>query len=53
MVARGVVADFLPEATAREIDLGFSLAESVAVLADPLAVMSGPQSRRERRQIHA
>ncbi|MGY4435030.1 signal transduction histidine kinase [Bradyrhizobium sp. F1.13.1] len=40
LVARGVVEDFLPEATAREIDLGFTLAESVAVLADPLVVMS-------------
>lgn len=39
-IAKGVVADFLPEASAREIDLGFTLAESVAMTADPLAIAS-------------
>lgn len=39
-IAKGVVADFLAESSAREIDLGFAMAEPVLVAADPLAILS-------------
>lgn len=39
-IAKGVVADFLAESSAREIDLGFAVAEPVLVAADPLAILS-------------
>jgi len=40
MIAKGVVADLLPEAASREIDLGFTMVEPLAVDGDPLALMS-------------
>lgn len=39
-VAKDIVADLLPEATARGIDLGFRIAETVAVSGDPTSLMS-------------
>ncbi|MBR0893755.1 histidine kinase [Bradyrhizobium tropiciagri] len=39
-IAKGVVADLLPEAAARNIDLGFAVVEAVAVNGDPLSLMS-------------
>lgn len=39
-IAKGVVADLLVESSAREIDLGFAMAEPVWVTADPLAIRS-------------
>jgi two-component system, OmpR family, sensor kinase len=39
-IAKGVVADLMPEATAREIDLGFTIAEAVNVDGDSLSVSS-------------
>ncbi|MHC2722295.1 sensor histidine kinase [Bradyrhizobium diazoefficiens] len=38
--AKGVVADLLPEATAREVDLGFTRSETAVVQADPVAMAS-------------
>ncbi|MBR0797013.1 histidine kinase [Bradyrhizobium jicamae] len=40
IIAKGVVADLLPEAASREIDLGFTMVEPVAVNGDPLALMT-------------
>lgn len=39
-IAKGVVADLLPEATARQVDLGFTTVETVVVDGDPLALTS-------------
>ncbi|MGY3603808.1 MULTISPECIES: sensor histidine kinase [unclassified Bradyrhizobium] len=39
-VAKEVVADILPEAAARDIDLGFRIAEAVAVSGDALSLAS-------------
>jgi two-component system OmpR family sensor kinase len=39
-IAKGVVADLLAEATARDVDLGFTMAEPVSVSADPVAIVS-------------
>ena len=39
-IAKGVVADLLPEAAARNIDLGFTTVEVVAVSADELSLIS-------------
>jgi two-component system OmpR family sensor kinase len=39
-VAKAVVADLLPEAAARDIDLGFTMAETVAVHGDSFALTS-------------
>ena len=40
VVAKGVVADFLPDAAARDIDLGFEHAQEVSVKAEPLSLLS-------------
>ncbi|KWV59047.1 hypothetical protein AS156_33270 [Bradyrhizobium macuxiense] len=40
MIAKGVVADLLPEASARSIDLGFTMIEPVTVDGDPFAIVS-------------
>ena len=37
---KGVVADLLPEAAARDIDLGFRIAEEVALQGDPFSLIS-------------
>lgn len=39
-IAKGVVADLLPEAAAREIDLGFRIAEEVALQGEPFSLIS-------------
>ena len=39
-VAKEVVADFFPEAATRNVDLGFAVAEAVAVKAEPQLLMS-------------
>ena len=39
-IAKGVVADLLPEAAARNIDLGFTTVEAVAVNGDPMSLTS-------------
>jgi len=39
-IAKGVVADLLPEAAARNVDLGFAIAETVAVAGEPLSLIS-------------
>jgi two-component system, OmpR family, sensor kinase len=39
-IAKGVVADLMPEASAREIDLGFTMAEAVEVNRDSLSISS-------------
>jgi two-component system, OmpR family, sensor kinase len=39
-IAKGVVADLLPEAAAREIDLGFTIAEEVALQGEPFSLIS-------------
>ncbi|WP_163157757.1 sensor histidine kinase [Bradyrhizobium uaiense] len=39
-IAKGIVSDLLPEAAARNIDLGFAVVEAVAVNGDPLSLMS-------------
>jgi two-component system OmpR family sensor kinase len=39
-IAKGVVADLLPEAAAREVDLGFTIAEEVAVKGEPFSLIS-------------
>ena len=39
-IAKGVVADLLPSAAARNIDLGFAMAETVAVNGDSFALAS-------------
>ena len=40
VVVKGVVADLLPEAAAREIDLGFRIAESVPLNGDEFSLIS-------------
>jgi two-component system OmpR family sensor kinase len=40
VVVKGVVADLLPEASAREIDLGFRIAESVPLNGDEFSLIS-------------
>jgi two-component system OmpR family sensor kinase len=40
-IAKGVVADLQPEAAARNVDLGFAIAETVAVAGEPF-----PSSRQ-------
>jgi two-component system OmpR family sensor kinase len=39
-IAKEVVADLLEEASAREVDLGFTMAEPVCVGADPVGIVS-------------
>lgn len=39
-IAKAVVADLLAEASARNVDLGFTMAEPVSVSADPVAMVS-------------
>ncbi|WP_162240898.1 ATP-binding protein [Bradyrhizobium tropiciagri] len=39
-IAKGVVADLLPEATARNIDIGFATIETLAVNGDPTSLIS-------------
>ncbi|MES6496645.1 histidine kinase dimerization/phospho-acceptor domain-containing protein, partial [Cutibacterium acnes] len=39
-IAKGVVADLLPEAAARNIDLGFTMVETVAVKGDQFSLIS-------------
>jgi two-component system OmpR family sensor kinase len=39
-IAKEVVADLLAEASARNVDLGFIMAEPVSVIADPVAIVS-------------
>ncbi|AUC93046.1 histidine kinase [Bradyrhizobium sp. SK17] len=39
-IVKGVVADLLPEAAARNIDLGFTMVETVAVNGDQLSLIS-------------
>lgn len=38
-MTKGIVADFLPNAAARDIDLGFRLAEQVSIKAEPFSLM--------------
>lgn len=40
MIAKGVVADLLPDASARNVDLGFTMIETVTVDGDPFALVS-------------
>jgi two-component system OmpR family sensor kinase len=39
-IAKGVVADFLPDAAARNVDLGFTVVEAVAVEGEPRSLVS-------------
>jgi two-component system, OmpR family, sensor kinase len=39
-IAKGVAADLLPQAAARDIDLGFKMAEDVSLKGDALSLMS-------------